>query len=181
VQALERTQPNIPMGLGHLEGVTHGYTRHGTTTLFAALNVEDGTVIAQCRSRHRHQEFLAFLTHLDTQVPPDLDLHLIVDNYATHKHPSVRQWLMAHPRYHLHFTPTYSSWLNQVERWFGLITQQAIRRGSFRSVKELVGRIEAFVDHYNKTSRPFVWTATAESIFAKLTRLGKLLTNETPH
>lgn len=175
IQALERTQPVLPMGLGYVEGVTHDYYRHGTTTLFAALDVRSGEIIAQCKPRHRHQEFLGFLRHLETSVPPALDLHLVIDNYATHKHPAVRAWLAAHPRYHLHFTPTYSSWLNQVERWFGQITQQAIRRGSFRTVKELVRRIDAFVAHYNLHARPFAWTATADSILAKIERISKVI------
>jgi putative transposase len=180
IQALERAQPNLPMGLGYLEGVTHGYTRHGTTTLFAALDVKNGSVMTQCKPRHRHQEFLEFLKHIEKNVPADLDLHLVLDNYSTHKHAKVKAWLARHPRYHLHFTPTYSSWLNQVERWFGLITQQAIRRGSFRTVRDLVQHIKAFVSHYNKTSRPFVWTATADSILQKLERLGRVICG-TPH
>lgn len=171
VQALQRTQPLLPMGLGYVEGVTHDYVRHGTTTLFAALDVATGTVISQCKARHRHQEFLAFLRHLDRSVPAHFDVHLIIDNYATHKHPKVKAWLARRPRYHVHYTPTYASWLNQVERWFGLITQQAIRRGSFSSVKELVRKIEHFVEHYNAHTRPFIWTATAESILAKVERL----------
>ena len=171
IQALNRTQPVLPMGLGYVEGVTHDYVRHGTTTLFAALDVATGTVFAECKARHRHQEFLNFLRHLNTCVPAELDLHLIVDNYATHKHAKVRAWLAQHSRFHVHYTPTYSSWLNQVERWFGLITQRAIRRGSFRSVKELVAKIDAFVQHYNRSSRPFVWTATADSILQKIARL----------
>jgi len=180
IQALERTQPNLPLGLGYVEGVTHDYTRHGTTTLFAALNIADGEVLTQCKRRHRHQEFLAFLNHLDASVPATLDVHLILDNYGTHKHRKVKAWLARHPRYHLHFTPTYASWLNQVERWFGLITQRAIRRGSFRTVRELVRRIEAFVARYNRTARPFAWTATADSILAKLQRLAKAI-NGTSH
>ena len=172
-QALERTQPVLPMGLGYVEGVTHDYIRHGTTTLFAALDIVSGTVISNCQRRHRHQEFLRFLKHIDKNVPAKLDLHLIMDNYASHKHPKVRTWLAQHPRYHVHFTPTYSSWLNQVERWFGLITQRAIRRGSFRSTKELITRIDQFVQNYNRDCRPFCWTATADSIFAKLERLCK--------
>jgi putative transposase len=171
IQALNRTQPVLPMGLGYVEGVTHDYVRHGTTTLFAALDVATGAVFTECKPRHRHQEFLAFLRRLDDAIPADLDVHLIVDNYATHKHPKVRTWLAQRPRYQIHYTPTYSSWLNQVERWFALITQQAIRRGSFRSVKELVEKIDVFVQHYNRSHRPFVWTATADSILAKITRL----------
>ena len=171
IQALQRDQPMLPMGLGYVEGVTHNYVRHGTTSLFAALDVATGEVLAQCRKRHRHQEFLAFLRHIDANVPEHLDVHLIVDNYATHKHAKVKAWLARRPRYHIHYTPTYASWLNQVERWFGLITQQAIRRGSFSNVKELVRKIDMFVEHYNAQTEPFVWTATAESILAKIERL----------
>ena len=171
IQALNRTQPVLPMGLGYVEGITHDYVRHGTTTLFAALDVATGAVFTECKPRHRHQEFLAFLRRLDEAIPTDLEVHLIVDNYATHKHPKVRMWLAQRPRYHIHFTPTYSSWLNQVERWFGLITQQAIRRGSFGSVKDLTEKIDSFVQNYNRSHRPFVWTATAESILAKIARL----------
>lgn len=176
IQALERTQPVIPMGLGYVEGVTHGYIRHGTTTLFAALDIGTGEVLAQCKRRHRHQEFLSFLEHIEASVPSKLDVHLVLDNYATHKHPKVRAWLAQRPRYHVHFTPTYASWLNQVERWFGHITQRAIRRGSFRTVRELVRRIDTFVQHYNASARPFAWTATADSILAKLSRLLKAIT-----
>jgi putative transposase len=173
VQALDRTQPVLPMGLGYVEGLTHDYVRHGTTTLFAALDLASGQVLTRCKPRHRHQEFLGFLHHIDTNVPPDLDIHLVVDNYATHKHEKVRRWLAARPRYHVHYTPTYSSWLNQVETWFNIITQRAIRRGTFRSVKELVAKIENFVTHYNAKSKPFMWTATADTIFEKLQRLCK--------
>jgi putative transposase len=171
IQALNRTQPVLPMGMGYVEGITHDYVRHGTTTLFAALDIATGAVFTECKPRHRHQEFLAFLKRLDACIPPDLDVHLIVDNYSTHKHAKVRTWLAQRPRYHIHYTPTYSSWLNQVERWFALISQRAIRRGSFRSVKELVEKIDAFVRHYNRSHRPFVWTATADSILAKVARL----------
>src|SRR5580704_17594435 len=180
VQALERTQPVLPIGLGYVEGVTHDYYRHGTTTLFAALNVLDGSVISQCKPRHRHQEFLAFLNHLDHNLPEDLEVLLIADKYATHKHPRVKAWLAHRPRYHMHYTPTYASWLNQIERWFALITQQAIRRGSFRSVSELVHKIHQYVTHHNARSRPFVWTASADSILDKLQRLCKLI-NGTQH
>jgi len=171
IQALSRTQPVLPMGLGYQEGVTHDYVRHGTTTLFAALDIATGTVFTDCMPRHRHQEFLSFLKWIDAAVPPELDVHLIVDNYATHKHAKVRVWLATRPRFHIHYTPTYSSWLNQVERWFALITQRAIRRGSFRSVRDLVTRINQFVEHYNRNCRPFSWTATADSIFQRLARL----------
>jgi putative transposase len=173
IQALSRTQPVLPMGLGYVEGVTHDYVRRGTTTLFAALDIATGTVFTDCKPRHRHQEFLSFLKRIDGAVPQHLDVHLIVDNYATHKHAKVRAWLAQRPRFQVHYTPTYSSWLNQVERWFGLITQQAIRRGSFRSVGQLIRRINEFVQHYNRNSRPFAWTATADSIFAKIQRLGE--------
>jgi putative transposase len=171
VQALERTQPLLPMGFGYVEGVTHDYKRHGTTTLFAALDVLTGQVLAQCKPRHRHQEFLGFLRAIEAAVPPDLDVHLIVDNYSTHKHAKVKVWLAARPRWHLHFVPTYSSWLNLVERFFAVITDKAIRRGSFRSVRELVQRIDHFVTHHNVDCKPFIWTATADSIIAKLQRL----------
>jgi putative transposase len=170
-QALERTQPMLPLGLGYVEGVTHDYVRHGTTTLFAALNVLNGTVLAECKPRHRHQEFLSFLRTIDKSVPAELDIHCIVDNYATHSHPKVRAWLAARPRWNMHFIPTYSSWLNQVERFFGLITDKTIRRGSFSSVKDLIGKINHFVASYNNSCKPFAWTATADSILAKLHRL----------
>ena len=140
IQALNRTQPTLPMGLGYVEGYTHDYVRHGTTTLFAALDIATGRVISQCRKRHRHEEFLSFLRLIDREVPAELDIHLVLDNYATHKHAKVKQWLAARPRFHLHFTPTYASWLNQVERWFGLLSQRAIKRGSFRSVADLVAQ-----------------------------------------
>jgi putative transposase len=145
VQALERTQPMLPMGLGYVEGVTHNYHRHGTTTLFAALDVGTGKVITQCKRRHRHQEFLQFLRHLDASVPQHLDIHLILDNYATHKHERVRRWLAARPRNHVHYIPAYTSWLNQVKTWFNIITQTVIRLGSFRSVVDMVQRIDEFV------------------------------------
>ena len=141
IQALDRTQPLLPMGLGYVEGVTHDYIRHGTTTLFAALDVATREVLTQCRPRHRHQEFLGFLRQIEKPVQEDLDVHLIVDNYCTHKHAKVRAWLAQRPRFHVHYIPTYASWLNQVERWFGIITQRAIRRGSFSSVKELIAKI----------------------------------------
>lgn len=173
VQALERTQPLLPLGLGYVEGVTHDYRRHGTTTLFAALDIASGEVLTQCKPRHRHQEFLQFLRHIDANVPEELDVHLVIDNYSTHKHSKVRRWLAARPRYHVHYTPTYASWLNQVEIWFNIITQRAIRRGTFRSLKDLIDNINRFVEQYNKNSRPFMWTATADSILAKIERLCK--------
>lgn len=180
VQALQRTQPVLPMGLGYVEGITHDYVRHGTTTLFAALDVANGAVLTQCKAKHRHQEYLAFLRHIEANLPQDLDVHLICDNYATHKHARVRAWLARRPRFHVHFTPTYSSWLNQIERWFALITNQAIRRGSFDSVTDLKRKIDTFVSHYNQHPRPFMWTATADSILGKIERLCKFI-NGTRH
>src|SRR6202171_1903517 len=171
LQALERSQPMLPMGLGYVEGVTHDYRRHGTTTLFAALDTAKGKVLTQCLPRHRHQEYLGFLREIEKNVPETLDVHIIVDNYATHKHPRVKRWLAARSRFHVHFTPTYASWLNQVEIWFNRITQRGIRRGTFRSVKELVTKIDQFVENDNHNARPFAWTATADSIFAKVQRL----------
>jgi len=171
IQALDRTAPLLPLGLGYVEGVTHDYVRHGTTTLFAALDIASGKVLTQCKRRHRHQEFLQFLRYIDDNVPKRLDVHLVIDNYVSHKHTKVRRWLAARPRYHVHYTPTYASWLNQVEIWFNIITQRAIRRGTFRSVKDLVANIERFVKHSNANSAPFVWTATADSILEKIARL----------
>lgn len=173
IQALERTQPMLPLGLGYVEGLTHDYRRHGTTTLFAALDTANGKVMTQCRPRHRHQEYLGFLREIEKNVPKNLDVHIIVDNYATHKHLRVRRWFATRPRFHVHFTPTYASWLNQVEIWFNRITQQAIRRGTFGSVKELVAKIDHYVKNSNRHAHPFVWTATADSIFAKVERLCK--------
>lgn len=177
IQALDRTQPMLPMGLGYVEGLTHNYERHGTMTLFAALDVATGDVITSCKRQHRHQEYLSFLKQIDANVPPDLDVHLIVDNYATHKHPKVKRWLARHGRYHVHYTPTYASWLNQAEIWFNLITQQAIRRGTFRSVKDLVAKIDRYVVQYKKHPHPFIWTATADSIIAKIERLCKRISD----
>ncbi len=180
IQALERTQPVLPLGLGYIEGITHDYLRHGTTTLFAALDIANGRVLTQCRPRHRHQEFLGFLKHIEANVPADLDVHLVIDNYAAHNHPAVRGWLAARPRFHVHHTPTYASWLNQVERWFALLTQRQIRRGSFVSAKELIAKIEAFVHAYNDAARPFAWTATSQAILGKIERLCKAI-NGTEH
>lgn len=171
IQVLDRTQPLLPMGLGYVEGITHDYVRHGTTTLFAALDIASGQVLTCCKHRHRHQGYLDFLKQVDANVPQDLEIHLVVDNYAAHKHPQVKRWLAAHPRYQVHYTPTYASWLNQVEIWFHLITQRAIRRGTFRSVKDLTSKIDQFVQQYNTHTRPFVWTATADSILEKIKRL----------
>lgn len=171
IQALDRTQPMLPMGLGYVEGVTHDYERHGTTTLFAALDIANGQVLTTCTHRHRHQEYLSFLKRVDENVPRKLDIHVIVDNYSTHKHATVKRWLALHPRWHVHYVPTYSSWLNQVEIWFNQITQKAIRRGTFKSVKELIVKIEQYVRAYNTHAHPFAWTATADSILNKLERL----------
>ena len=175
IQALDRTQPLLPMGLGYVEGTTHDYVRHGTTTLFAALDIATGQVLARCHRRHRHQEYLEFLRHIEANVPPALNIHLVVDNYATHKHPKVKRWIAAHCRYQVHYTPTYSSWLNQVEIWFNLITQRAIGRGTFRSVKDLVSKIDQLVKSHNANTKPFVWTASADSILEKIKRLCQLI------
>ena len=159
IQALDRTQPGLPMKRGRCGTLTHDYKRHGTTTLYAALCLLDGKVIGQCLPRHRSREFLRFLTTIDQQTPADLAVHLIVDNSSTHKSPPVKRWLTRHPRFHLHFTPTSSSWLNLVERWFREITQKRIRRGSFASVKELLAAIQEYLDEYNQAPKRFVWTA----------------------
>jgi transposase len=170
VQALDRTQPSLPMKKGRAATMTHDYKRNGTTTLFAALDVLTGTVIGQCLPRHRHEEFLRFLRTIDREVPKGLAVHLICDNYATHKHPDVLVWLAKHPRFHMHFTPTSSSWLNLVERWFRELTDKALRRGVFHSVPDLIAKIEDYLAAHNKAPRPFVWTATAEDILAKVAR-----------
>jgi len=168
IQALDRTQPTLPLRPGLPERQTHDYERHGTTTLFAALNVAAGKIIAQCQPRHRHQEFLRFLKQIDGATDPALDIHLILDNYSTHKHPQVKKWFHAHPRYHLHFTPTSASWLNQVERWFAEITRKRIRRGTFHSVPELVKAIQDYIRENNKNPRPFRWVASANTIIRKV-------------
>lgn len=170
IQALDRTQPGLPLKKGRCGTMTHDYVRHGTTTLFAALNVLEGTVIGECFRRHRHEEFLKFLRQIDRQTPAGFALHLIVDNYATHKHPAVQQWLQQHPRFHLHFTPTSSSWLNLVERWFAEITRKRIRRGTFRSVPELVEAIATYVALNNANPKPFRWTKSVEQILEKVGR-----------
>ena len=175
VQALDRTQPGLPMKKGRASTFTHDYVRHGTTTLFAALNVADGTVIGQCQTRHRHIEWLKFLRLLDEQTAAGRDLHLILDNYATHKHPKVKAWLAKHPRFHLHFTPTSASWLNMVERFFRDLTTQRLRRGVFRSLPELIEAITAYLRSYNARPTPFVWTATATDILAKVKRARRKL------
>lgn len=179
IQALNRTQPGLPMKKGRCGTLTHDYKRNGTTTLFAALNVLDGTVIGECMARHRHQEFLKFLRHVDRQFPSDQDLHLIVDNYGTHKHEAVKRWLARHGRFHLHFTPTSSSWLNLVERWFRDLTDKRIRRGSFFSVDELTRAINEYLAANNRQPKPFVWTASVEQILAKVNHCKSIL--ETLH
>ena len=168
IQALERTQPLLPLRPGIPSRQTHDYQRHGTTTLFAALNMLDGKVIGDCMPRHRHQEFIRFLQLIDTKTPLDLSLHLIVDNYGTHKHPKVQKWLKRHPRFHMHFIPTSSSWVNMVERWFAEISRKRIRRGSFKNVKELISTIKQYIESHNQNPKIFVWTASVESIMNKI-------------
>jgi transposase len=175
IQALDRTQPSLPIYPGRCETMTHDYKRNGTTTLFAALNVAEGRLIGQCMPRHRHQEFIKFLKQIDAETPHDLDLHLIVDNYATHKHPNVLKWLKRHKRFHLHFIPTSSSWLNLVERWFREITDKRIRRGVFKSVEQLIAAIQAYIENHNSDPKPFVWTAKAEDILEKVGRARAVL------
>ncbi|MCA1681249.1 MAG: IS630 family transposase [Actinobacteria bacterium] len=170
IQALDRTQASLPMKKGRAGTMTHDYKRNGTTTLFAALDVLTGAVIGQCLPRHRHEEFLKFLRTIDREVPNGLQIHLILDNYSTHKHASVKRWLAKHQRFHLHFTPTSSSWLNLVERFFGNLTDRAIRRGIFHSVPDLITAIEAYLKANNSDPTPFVWTATADSILEKVRR-----------
>lgn len=175
IQALERTQLMFPMRPGIPARQSHDYMRHGTTTLFAALNMLDGTVIGDCMPRHRHQEFIRFLQLINAKTPTDVSLHLIVDNYGTHKHPRVQSWLKRHPRFHLHFIPTSSSWLNMIERWFSEITLKRIRRGSFKNVKELIMAIKQYIDSHNQNPKAFVWTASVESIMRKISKCKDLL------
>jgi transposase len=170
IQALDRTQPSLPMKKGRAGTMTHDYKRHGTTTLFAALDVLSGAVIGQCLPRHTNNEFVQFLRKVDKEVPKGLQVHVILDNYGTHGHANVDAWLAKHPRFHFHFTPTSSSWLNLVERWFRELTDKAVRRGVFRSVPELIAAIEAYLAAHNKDPKPFVWTATAEEILEKVRR-----------
>ena len=179
VQALDRTQPGLPLKKGRAGTMTHDDKRNGTTTLFAALNVVDGKVIGECMQRHRHQEFLRFMRRVDRETPVDLDVHCIVDNYATHKHPAVQRWLKRTPRFHLHFIPTSSSWLNLVERWFREITVKRIRRGSFPSVRVLIEAIEEYLQHNNEHPKPFIWTASVDHILAKVAKCRATL--ETVH
>jgi transposase len=170
IQALDRTQPSLPMVKGRAGTVTHDYKRNGTTTLFAALDVATGKVFGQCLPKHRHEELLIFLRGIDKAVPKGLAVHLILDNYQTHKHPETKAWLVKHPRFHLHFTPTSSSWLNLVERWFRELTDKNIRRGSFPSVPDLIASIETYLQTTNDQPKPLIWTATTESILAKVQR-----------
>lgn len=170
IQALDRTQPGLPLKKGRCGTMTHDYKRNGTTTLFAALNTLEGTVIGTCYPRHRNLEFRKFLRQINQQIPSGLDVHLILDNYGTHKHPKTAAWLAAHPRFRLHFTPTSASWLNLVERWFRELTEKRLRRGVFHSVPELIAAIEEFIAANNSEPRPFVWTATVEKILAKVDR-----------
>jgi transposase len=179
IQALDRTQPGLPMKPGRAGTMTHDYKRNGTTTLFAALNTLDGKVIGQCLPRHRHQEFLQFLRTINRQTRKELDLHLIVDNYGTYTHPEVTAWLAKHPRFHMHFTPTSASWLNLVERWLREITDKRIRRGAFKSVDALVAAIMEYLEATNADPKPFVWTASVQTILSKVRRANEVL--ETLH
>ena len=178
VQALDRTQPGLPLKKGRAATMTHDYKRNGTTTLFAAMNVLDGQVIAQCQQRHRHTEWLKFLKQIDRETPKDKTLHLIVDNYATHKHPVVQAWLAKHPRFHMHFTPTSASWLNMVERFFRDITTDRLRRGVFTSVSELVTAIDEYIAHHNTNPKPFIWTKSARDILKKVMRANSRLSSK---
>lgn len=178
VQALDRTQPGLPLKKGRAQTMTHDYKRHGTTTLFAALNVLDGKVIGQCQQRHTHAEWLKFLRKIDRETPKDKTLHLIADNYATHKHPAVQEWLARHPRFNMHFTPTSASWLNMVERFFRDITTERLRRGVFTSVPELVAAIDEYVAHHNVNPKPFIWTKSARDILQKVIRANSRLSSK---
>src|SRR5579864_7396664 len=175
IQALDRTQPGLPLKRGRSQTMTHDYKRNGTATLFAALNAANGEVYGLCQERHRHQEWLKFLRLLDQTMPPHLDLHLISDNYATHKHPKVQRWLERHPRFHMHFTPTSSSWLNVVERFFRDLTQNRLRRGVFRDLEELFMAIGSYIDRHNQNPKPFIWTARASDILEKVKRARRAL------
>lgn len=178
VQALDRTQPGLPLKKGRAQTMTHDYKRHGTTTLFAAMSTLDGTVISRCAQRHRHIEWLDFLRQINRETPKDKALHLVCDNYATHKHPKVIEWLDNHPRFHVHFTPTSASWLNMVERFFRDITTEQLRRGVFRSVPELIAAIEEYIAVHNRDPKPFVWTAKANDILQKVIRANQRLSSK---
>jgi len=177
IQALDRTQPLLPMRPGQVERRTHDYVRHGTTSLFAALDVQTGKVIGTCQPRHRALEFRKFLDRIEAAVPAALDVHLILDNFGTHKAPVIHRWLARHPRYHLHFTPTGASWMNLVERWFAALTEKQIRRGAHRSTRELEAAITHYVDITNEQPKPFVWTKTADEIFASIARFCHRISN----
>jgi len=177
IQALDRTQPGLPLKKGRCGTMTHDYKRNGTATLFAAMSTLDGTVISMCDDRHRHQEWLKFLRVIDDVTPADKELHLIADNYATHKHPKVKKWLARHPRFHMYFTPTSSSWLNMVERFFRDLTEQRLRRGIFRDVEELIMAIGDYIDKHNDNPKPFVWTAKASDVLEKVKRARAVLDN----
>ncbi|APZ42721.1 IS630 family transposase [Acidihalobacter ferrooxydans] len=178
VQALDRTQPGLPLKKGRAQTMTHDYKRHGTTTLFAALNVLNGQVIGQCQQRHTHAQWLKFLRQIDRETPKKKDLHLICDNYATHKHPKVREWLEKHPRFHMHFTPTSASWLNRVERFFRDLTTQRLRRGVFSSVPELIESINTYIEQHNQNPKPFIWTAKTKDILEKVVRANRKLSSK---
>ena len=178
VQALDRTQPGLPMKKGRASTMTHDYKRNGTTTLFAALNVLDGQIISTCQQRHRHDEWLKFLKKIDRETPRDKTLHLIADNYATHKHPKVQEWLEKHPRFNMHFTPTSASWLNMVERFFRDLSENRLRRGVFHSVPELIAAIDEYVAHHNSKPKPFIWTASARDILQKVIRANSRLSSK---
>ena len=177
VQALDRTQPGLPLKRGGAETMTHDYKRHGTTTMFAAMDAASGKVVSLCQQRHRHQEWLKFLRLIDVAIPVHLQIYLIADNYATHKHPKVRRWMERHPRFHVTFTPTSASWLNMVERFFRDLTENRLRRGVFRSVLELIQALDDYVDHHNVAPKPFIWTAKAQDILAKVMRARAVLNN----
>lgn len=180
IQALDRTQPGLPLKKGRCGTMTHDYKRHGTTTLFAALNTLDGTVIGTCMPKHRHQEWIKFLRLIDGETPKDKSIHLIADNYATHKHPEVQAWMAQHPRFTIHFTPTSASWLNMVERFFRDLTQKQLRRGIFRSVEELIASINDYLGQHNADPNPFIWTKSASDILEKVTRARQVLVKDTP-
>ena len=175
IQALDRTQPGLPLKPGRCGTMTHDYKRNGTTSLFAALNVLDGTILSTCMPRHRHQEWLKFLKLIDSKVEADKAVHVICDNYATHKHPKVQAWHRRHPRFHFHFTPTGASWLNMVERFFRDLSEKALKRGSFYNVDDLVGAIDEYINQHNEAPKPFVWTASATDILAKVKRARKAM------
>lgn len=178
VQALDRTQPGLPLKKGRAATMTHDYKRHGTTTLFAALNTLDGSVIARCEQRHRHGEWLAFLRQIERETPKDKTLHLICDNYATHKHPKVKEWLAKHPRFAVHFTPTSASWLNMIERFFRDLTTERLRRGVFRNVPDLIAAIKEYIAVHNQDPKPFVWTAKANDILQKVIHANRRLSSK---